>query len=319
MTNKNYSFLDDQTTQALWNFQEHISLTSSSPRELFDLDTPDALVVSLEQVVEWLINLPRILAHQIATKKLSSCQVYALERKHFEDKLKIAGDIGNYLSRFPMVNPLAEDYCFLILNSLSIPVKKAVEEGGQYLITHELQTNLSLRHLVASIIYKVDGYNTFIGIYSEIEIYDLMTKIDTPINLIASESIIPVRVFSDFVEITQAAELVIEICNMKVGNIRDLYFAHSSDDIDRDRNILELKLLSYVDKYPCLAGKQLSSLGKYLIDHYTLEPLDMINYIGQEIMCFPFSIPKDLLLTEEEKLRKSSLDESKVELSRILF
>lgn len=183
---------------------------------------------------------------------------------------------------------------------LSISMQETVRQGGRYHDTQELLNDINLRLLLASILFEVWGYNTFNGLYHEIKILDLMAKLDTPINLINEESIIPARVFSDFVEIEDNVRLTNNIGQMKIGNMVDPFFAAFSNDLDRDRNTFEEKLRLYVEKYPCLQGQRSSRLGKHLLHYYTLEPLEMFNRFGQDIVCFPFRVPEEFKLTDHE-------------------
>lgn len=297
-----YSFLSDQTNSQLINFRQRLSRTAKEIEEYFTAGAPETnFLIASKDAEEWLTNLAPVLMHQIVTNKLSSRQVYGLERAHFEEKRPISKHIEKYVNRFSNADITANDYCYQILNSLSISIKEAVHQGGRYHRTQELLTNTNLRLLVASIMFEVWGYNTFTGLYYEIDILKLMAKLDTPINLINEKSIIPARVFSDFVEIEDNVQLIASIGQMKIGNMVDPFFVAFSNDLDRDRNTFEEKLRSYVQRYPCLQGQGRACLGKHLLHYYTLEPLEMFNRFGQDIVCFPFEVPEKFKLTDDEK------------------
>lgn len=314
-----HSFLGDQTNSELINFRQQLSRTAKEVEEYFTAASESNLLISSQDADEWMTNLPLILNHQITTIKLSSRQVYGLERTHFEEKLEISEHVQKYVNRFGNIDITANDYCYQILNCLSVSMQQAVVEGGRYHEMQELLNDLSLRMIVASILFEIHGYNTFNGLYYETDILDLMAELDTPINLIHEESIIPVRVFSDFVEIEENVRLIFNICQMKIGNMVDPYFAAFSDDLDRDRNTFEEKLQSYVEKYPCLQGKRLSRLGNHLLDHYTLQPVDVIGMFGQNIICCPFRIPENFKLTESEKIWRAPTCQSDYDQVKILF
>lgn len=306
-----YSFLGDQTNSELINFRQRLSQTAKEI-EYFTAATPESnFLISSKNAEEWLTNLPPVLMHQIVTNKLSSSQVYGLERAHFEEKRPISRQIEKYVSRFCNADISSNDYCYQILKSLSISMEEAIRHGGRYYETKELLTDINLRLIIASIVFEIWGYNTFTGLYYEINILELMAKLDTPINLINEESIVPVRVFSDFADIEDNVRLINSIGQMKIGHMVDPFFAAFSNDLDRDRNMFEEKLRSLVDRYPCLQGQRLDCLGKHLLHYYTLEPLEIFNRFGQDIVCFPFRIPEKFKLTDHEKecqadIRRSS-------------
>lgn len=314
-----YSFLGEETNSDLLDIRHRLSETSKEIKDYLNAGASEGgLLVASPDADEWLTNLPHIIGHQIITTKLSSRNVYGLERAYFEEKLGISKHIRKYVSRFSDVDISSNDYCYQLLKRMSISMEQADRDGRHYHDMNELLNDSSLRMLIASILFEIGGYNTFNGLYYEIDILALMAKLDTPINLINEETVIPVRVFSDFVEIEQTAELVKDICQIKIGNNVNPHFASFTDEIDLDRYEFEKKLRLYTEKYPCLKGQHLSCLGKYLIHHYTLDPLDMINRHGQEIVCCPFRIPEKFQLTEEEKWSVSNTwpDANK---ARILF
>jgi hypothetical protein len=318
MKTKRYSFLRKSTKLLLRNLRKQmLSTASEAPSLFFKRLQENTLVIPTKQAEEWIDNLPEMLGYQTAVNKLSRCQVYALERRHFESKFRMVKNIEKYVSKFTN-DTLADDFYAQILTQLSVPLNKAISQRGSFLVTHELQASLQLRKLMASILYDVGGYNTFYGIYYERNINELMRAMDTSINLINESSIIPVRIFSDFVEIVQAEELISTICNIKVGNVRDIFYAAFNDDIDIERDEMEARLFSFVEKYPCLKSKEFSTLGKHLLDYYTREPLDIISQIGQDVVCFPFRIPDHLLLTESEKSKRYK-GESSIQSPKILF
>lgn len=90
MKTDTYSFLGDLTNSELINFRRQLSRTAKEIEECFTADASESdLLISSQDAEEWLNNLPLLLMHQITATKLSSRQVYGLERTHFEEKLGI--------------------------------------------------------------------------------------------------------------------------------------------------------------------------------------------------------------------------------------
>lgn len=288
MKTKIYPFLTEPANIELSEFRFKLC-QSAKTMDLFPIKdlSENPRVIELEKFLTLFDNLPLMVVFRVAKTKLDSIQVYGLERKTFEENLSYAGDIETFLKNFPSVNPLSEDAFFKIVESLSIPFSEAQQQEGKFLRSQDWIENVSLKVLMARIIWQCDGYNNWYGTNFIQGTNKMMSRLNTASNLIMEKSILPAAVYHDAIDIMQAVNLIFDITDFLCGGKGDPWYV--SDDVERDRTTLEEKLKDYTEKYPCLAGKNYSKFGAILLREYTMSPAQMVERLGQ--IPFPFPSP----------------------------
>ena len=124
-----------------------------------------------------------------------------------------------------------------------------------------------------------------------------MSELDTAFNLRHFKSIIPVRVFSDFVEIADNLEIIKAIDEAKANN--RLPWLHGiSRNLNELRDDLEQAVKQMIDKYPVLGSECEAEYAKTLLNFYTMSPSEMIEQLGPNIICCPFEIPEKLRMAD---------------------
>lgn len=244
--------------------------------------------------MELVRNIPSIAAHQIVYKKL---EIHPLldpfEVAHFEERRHWSKDVEKYLSQFN-VDPLSTNVISEIAIEMSIQVREVGRSSAKYILIDTFISSLILHRAIGQATRDVWGYNMFSGLFQDIDIVRRMAKLDTAFNLRHCESIIPVRVFSDFVEITDNLEIIKAIDEAKETNTRPWLHGRSRD-LNGLRDDLEQAVEQMIDKYPGLADESHDS-AKVLLNFYTMSPLEVIELLGPNIMCCPFELPEKLRL-----------------------
>jgi hypothetical protein len=310
MKTKTYSFLGDNTINALSDFRNEM-LCSAKTAEHFSIKdlAENPLVIEVEDFLKLLDNMPFILVYRVAKVKLGCIQVYALEKKNFEEKLACAGNIKRFLNKFPSIDPLSENVFFQMVENRSIPFNEAQKLKGEFLASPDLIANVSLRLIMARILWECDGYNNWYGTYFISETNKMMSRLNIANRLMGEKSILPVAIYHDAIDILQAVDLVNNITDFLSGGEGDPWY--STDNLERDREILEKKLKRYTEKYPCLAGKDFLKFGALLLKEYTMNPTQMIERLGPNTIAFPFALLKnDKLSTIEKYFWKNALEDS---------
>jgi len=284
---KNYSFLSAFVDRELSNFKQTMFNLAESSEILSKEISENTPVIRIEDFLKLLNEVPRILVYQASKRRLDGCHVHGLERDHYKKKLVHAGDIEKYLRNFNSVDPLSEDVISQMIKALSGRLGKT-EEKDSVIRVHDLIPNADLDIIIASILFEVDGFNTFYGIYYVDEIYNLMSQLDFADNLYDEESILPVHVFRDYVDIRQSIEMILEIEDFMAGEQSSLGWFYDTSDLEGNRRILEKRLRNYVVKYPILEAERISEFDTKLLDTYMKTPGEMVAIYGGDIICFPF-------------------------------
>lgn len=256
----------------------------------------NALALSSNKAVELVRNIPLIAAHQIVYKKL---EIHPLldpfEVAHFEERRHWSKDIEKYLSQFN-VDPLSTNVISEIAIEMSIQLKEVGRSSAKYILIDTFISNPILHRAIGQATRDVWGYNMFSGLFQDIDIVKRMTKLDTAFNLRHCKSIIPVRVFSDFVEITDNVEIIKAIDEAKETNKRP-WLHGKSRDLNELRDDLEQAVERMFNKYPGLADEPHES-AKVLLNFYTMSPSEVIEQLGPNIICCPFELPEKLRLQD---------------------
>lgn len=257
----------------------------------------NALALSSNKAVELVRNIPLIAAHQIVYKKL---EIHPLldpfEVAHFEERRHWSKDIEKYLGKFN-VDPLGTNVISEIAIEMSLQLREVARSSAKHILIDTFISNPILQRAIGQATRDVWGYNMFSGLFQDIDIVKRMAKLDTAFNLRHCKSIIPVRVFSDFVEITDNVEIIKAIDEAKETNTRPWLHGRSRD-LNGLRNDLEQAVKQMIDKYPVLGSECEAEYAKTLLNFYTMSPSEMIEQLGPNIICCPFEIPEKLRMAD---------------------
>lgn len=291
--------LDATTRNSIQLCIENIKCISRSSAKFISAGIGEnALALSSNKAVELVRNIPLIAAHQIVYKKL---EIHPLldpfEVAHFEERRHWSKDIEKYLSQFN-VDPLGTNVISEIAIEMSIQLREVGRSSAKYILIDTFINNPILHRAIGQATRDVWGYNMFSGLFHDIDIVKRMTKLDTALNLRHCKSIIPVRVFSDFVEITDNVEIIKAIDEAKETNTRPWLHGRSRN-FNGLRDDLEQAVERMIYKYPGLADEgEAHECAKILLNFYTMSPLEVIELLGPNIICCPFELPEKLRLQD---------------------
>lgn len=285
--------LGPQTKRMLKHVIRQMDSSSVKPSRLLAMGITDcAPVISKSSMRELIELLPKVLAYQIVSRKLSTCSVYGLERERFEELKKYAGRVKEKLALFNL-DYTHDDLFFKLIKHKSTTLKKSSLKF-EYVLVDQLISNLFLRRLISYITFDLWGYNGFTGLYLDMEILKRMNLMDTAYSLQSEKSITPLRVFADFVDIHDSIDRLVDISKQNRIDKSVVYFR--SNNLRMDKRELRLKLSQYVEKYPFLSQKKLEEYPLLVLARYTREPSFIIDELGPDTMCFPYTIPTTLNL-----------------------
>jgi hypothetical protein len=286
--------LDATTKKSIQLYVENIESTSRSSSKLLEIGVDEnTLVISRTNAVELIKKIPFIVGHQTIFRKLKVRPLLdPYEVVHFEERKNWPQDIEMYLKQFK-ANPHDTTLIFQIAIEMSTPLKKVSGNSGKFSLTGTLINDPSLYRTIALATRDVWGYNTFSGLFFDIKITDRMLALDTAFNLQHHKSILPVRVFSDFVEIEDARQVLVAIDEAEAtGSAPILHgITRKLEDLHQDSTE---RIDQIAGKYPCLAADdwEHEEFGKILLNYYTKSPSDMIEMLGPNVICCPFILPK---------------------------
>jgi hypothetical protein len=292
-----FESLDVTTRKSIQLCIENIESISRSSSKLREVGVDEnTLVISSDNAAELIKKIPLIVAHQTIIRKLKIRPLSdPYEVDHFEDRKHWPKNISQYLKQFK-ANPFDTNVIFQIAIEKSMPLKKVARGSRKFVLTGAFNNDPLLNRTIGLATRDVWGYNTFSGLFHDVKIIERMAKLDTAFNLKHLKSIIPVRVFSDFVDIKDSVEIITSIRESSIGGPGVLL--HGVDrDLEELQDELEDVVCQFVEKYPILEGNTPTDFGSRLLNYYTMPPKKMIRRFGPNIICCPFEVPEALRST----------------------
>jgi hypothetical protein len=291
MKNIEISFLSQHTNKVRNEAARRLERISLPKRELLDLSvgsTPN--LISLEAAIKWLLILPFLIQYRIAKRKLRDFLPFGLEREFFTDRKDIS-ELALLESDFDIKKPWSNGAWTKAVIEYSQQIRSKNHAATKFVTVEELVSCPMVKKTAALSSLDSGGYNTFWDHNNDGDYYPLLSKMDTPLNHADKKTLTPAEVIGDYIEIDLLVCSLTSTNHSAVHHVNNnRYYRVDKRSIRNDRSLLEERLYSFTQKYPVLKGCEVTDFGRYLLNHYSMVPSQIIKRFGHQILCVPFDL-----------------------------